>query len=84
VEYIQEVVDLKSQLTFVPPPAAAAAVYISPRGYPNLEYIQEVVANYSAAGLPLETIWSGETKRQCGFRHCLHFIPGQHVVEGKL
>ena len=27
-------------------------------GYPNIQYVEQVVANYSAANIPLDTIWS--------------------------
>lgn len=27
-------------------------------GYANMSVLQDVVSNYSAAGLPLETVWS--------------------------
>ncbi|KAF6262828.1 glycosyl hydrolases family 31-domain-containing protein [Scenedesmus sp. NREL 46B-D3] len=40
------------------PPYWSLGLHQSKWGYPNLEYVQDVVANHSAAGLPLETIWS--------------------------
>lgn len=27
-------------------------------GYANISVLEQVIANYSAAGLPLETVWS--------------------------
>lgn len=34
-------------------------------GYPNLQYVEQVVANYSAANIPLDTIWTDIGERQC-------------------
>lgn len=49
------------------------------RGYSNLEYMQQVVNNYTAADLPLETIWSDIDYMHNRFRNA-EFDPLRYPV----
>lgn len=51
------------------PPYWSLGLHQSRWGYPNLEALQSVVANYSAAGLPLEVIWSDIDYMHTRFRN---------------
>ncbi|WIA40775.1 hypothetical protein OEZ86_004455 [Tetradesmus obliquus] len=61
------------------PPYWSLGLHQSKWGYSNLEYMQEVVANYSAAGLPLETIWSDIDYMHNRFRNA-EFDPHRYPV----
>lgn len=53
-----------------------ALLDVLPRwGYANVSVVEEVVSNYSAAGLPLEVLWSDIDYQNNRFR-TMEFDPG--------
>lgn len=50
------------------PPYWTLGLHQSKWGYPNISVLEEVVANYSAAGLPLESLWVDIEYMQSRFR----------------
>lgn len=61
------------------PPYWSLGVHQSRWGYPNLDVLKSVVANYSETGLPLEVIWSDIDYMHTRFRNA-EFDPLRYPV----
>lgn len=57
------------------PPYWSLGFHQSKWGYANISVLEEVIANYSAVGMPLESVWVDIEYMQSRFR-TMTFDPG--------